>query len=159
MLSRVFKSIASAQEVVTFSKCVDQTTMSRQRTKESLQPNQVALEPSATNEINGRIYSIYPTPSIQNPIMRTSDSIVMKTSSNAIVERITNTNDDGRTRMSFSAHLSGSRSSASLRTSAKLKKAVLMVRLQAQAEINALQEQQARRRFHYEQKLLEQTRL
>ena len=34
-----------------------------------------------------------------------------------------------------------------------------MARLQAQAEINTLEEQQTKRRFDYEQKLLEQTRL
>ena len=161
MLSSAFKSIASAQEVVTFSKCVDQATMSRQETNESLQPNQciVALEPSAKDQSNSCIRSTYPTPIIQDPTMQISDPIVTKSSQNSVVEKTTKTNDDARTRISSSVHSSGSRSSTSSRTSAKSKRAVLMARLQAQAEINALEEQKAKRRFDYEQKLLEQTRL
>ena len=47
----------------------------------------------------------------------------------------------------------------SSRTSAKSKRVVLIARLQAQAEINALEEQQAKQRFDYGQILLEQSRL
>ena len=161
MLSSAFKSIASVQEVVTFSKCVDQATMSRQETNESLQSNQciVALEPSATDQSNNCIRSTYPTPIIQDPNMQIANPIVTKSSPNSVAKKITNTNDDVRTRTSSSIHSSGSRSSTSSRSSAKSKRAMLMARLQAQAEINALEEQQAKRRFDYEQKLLEQTRL
>ena len=73
----------------------------------------------------------------------------MKSSLNAAAERITKTNDDVKTRMSSSAHSNGSYSSTSSRTSVKSKRAALMARLQAQAEINALEEQQAKRRFDY----------
>ena len=161
MLSSAFKSIASAHEVVTFSKCVDQATMSRQETNESLSPNQciVALEPSAIDQSNNCIRSTYPTPIIQDPNMQIADPIVTKSSPNSVAKKITNTNDDVRTRTSSSVHSSGSRSSTNSRSSAKSKRVVLMARLQAQAEINALEEQQAKRRFDYEQKLLEQTRL
>ena len=135
--------------------------MSRQETSESLQLNQsiAALEPSATDASNSRIHLNYPTPSIQDPNMRSADSMVINPSPNAVAERITKTTDDARTRISSFAHSLSGHSSTSSRTSAKLKRAVLMARLQAQAEINALEEQQAKRRFDYEQKLLEQTRL
>ena len=156
MLSSAFKSIASVQEVVTFSKCVDQATMSRQETNVSLQPNQciVALKPSATDHSNNCIRSTYPTPIIQDPNMQIADPIVTKSSPNSVAEKITNTNDDFRTKTSSSVYSSSSRSSMSSRSSAKSKRAVLMARLQAQAEINALEEQQAKRRFDYKQKLL-----
>ena len=161
ILSSAFKPIASVQEVVTYSKCVEQATMSRQETNESLQPNQcvVTLEPSATDQSNSCIRSTYPSPIIQDPTMQIADHIVSKSSPDPVVEKITKTNDDARTRTSSSVHSSGSRSSTSSLTSAKSKRAVLMARLQAQAEINALEEQQAKRRFDYEQKLFEQTRL
>ena len=159
MLSSAFKSVSSVQEAVSFSKCVDQASMSRQETNESLQSNQciVALEPSAKDQSNSCIRSIYPTPIIQYPTMQIADSIVTKSSPNSVAEKITKTNDDVLTRMSSSVHSSGSRSSTSSRTSAKSKRAVLMARLQARAEINAVEKQQAKRRFDYEQKLLEQT--
>ena len=161
MHSSALKSIASAQEVVPFSKDVALTPMSRQGTSESLQLNQsiVALEPSATDASNSPIHLNYPTPSIQDPNMRSADSIVINTSQNAVAGRITKTTDDARTKISSSTHSISSHSSTSSRTSAKSKRAVFMARLQAQAEINALEEQQAKRRFDYEQKLLEQTRL
>ena len=142
MHSRALKPIASAQEVVPFSKDVALTPMSKQGTSESLQLNQpiVALEPSDTDASNSRIHSNYPTSSIQDPNMRSADSIVINPSQNAVAERITKTTDDARTRISSSAHLISSHSSTSSRTSAKSKRAVLMARLQAQAEINALEQ-------------------
>ena len=86
MLSSAFKSTASVQEVVTFSKCVDQATMSRQETNESLQPNQsiAALEPSAKDLSNSRICSTYPSQIIQDPTMQMTDPIVMKSSPNSV---------------------------------------------------------------------------
>ena len=76
--------------------------------------------------------------------MQIADPIVTKSSTNSVVEKITKTNDDAKTRTSSSVHSSGSRSRMSSRTSAKSKRAVLMARLQAQAEINALEKQQAK---------------
>ena len=94
------KSNASSQEVVPFSKDVALTPVSRQGTSESLQLNQsiVALEQSATDASNGRIHSSYPTPIIQDPNMQIADPIVTKSSPNSVAKKITNTNDDVRTR-------------------------------------------------------------
>ena len=67
------------KKLIIFLKCVDQATMSRQETNESLQPNQgiAALEPSAKDLSNSRSCSAYPT-------MQMTDPIVTKSSSNSV---------------------------------------------------------------------------